>query len=404
MINVHLADRLSSVQVSATVAISARAGELKAAGRNIISLSAGEPDFDTPSNVIAAAKAAMDGGETRYTLPEGIIELRQAVCDKLERDNNLCYQPDEVIVCSGGKQVLFNALLATLNPGDEVLIPAPYWVSYPDIVRLFGGQPVFLKTTMDTGFKITPPQLAAAITPKTRWILLNSPSNPTGSVYSRKEFRALGDVLQQHPDVWVITDDIYEKIIYDDAVFASFADAAPALKERTLTMNGVSKSYAMTGWRLGYAAANRQLIAAMKKIQGQSTMAPCSIAQWAAAEALSGPQEILVEMNQSFDRRRLMMIQTLNNIAGLTCYRPEGAFYLFVSIRDLLGARSAAGTSLQIDTDWVMALMEEQGVALVPGSAFGAPGYFRLSYAASESDLTGACERIASFCAGLTAN
>lgn len=398
MTQIKLASRLANVKVSATVAISAKAKALRAAGRDIISLSAGEPDFDTPANVIKAAKTAMDNGETHYTLPAGIIELRHAICAKLKRDNQLDYQPDEVIVCSGGKQVIFNAFMATLETNDEVLIPAPYWVSYPDMVLLFGGKPVIINTDIHSGFKITPPSLAASITSKSRWLILNSPSNPTGAVYSRAEYAALGEVLKRHPQVWIISDDIYEKIIYDGVEFTSFADAVPELGQRTLTMNGMSKSYAMTGWRLGYGAADKTLIDAIKKIQGQSTMAPCSIAQWAATEALNGPQQILTEMNQSFDQRRLMTMQALDAIDGMRCYRPQGAFYLFVDIQALLGKTSAAGNKLLTDVEWVMALMQQHGVALVPGAAFGADGYFRLSYAASKSDLQNACQRIADFC------
>ncbi len=397
MSKVRLSSRLSRVRVSPTVAIADRAKELKAEGRDIISLASGEPDFDTPENVQVAARNAIDSGQTHYTMAEGIAELRQSVCDKFRRDNDLDYQPNQVIVGAGGKQVIFNAMMATLEADDEVIIPAPYWVSYPDIVLMFGAEPVIIATTEAAGFKMTPGQLEQAITPKTRWVFLNSPSNPTGSVYSEDEFQALGEVLLNHPDVWVMTDDIYEKILYDNIQFVSFAQAVPQMIERTLTVNGLSKSHAMTGWRIGFGAGDPQLISAMKKIQGQSTLHPCSIAQWAAVEALDGPQEMLSTMANSFNQRRSKTMAALNAIHGLRCFAPGGAFYLFVSIADQLGKTSASGKLLASDGDWVMALMEEQGVSLVPGSAFGSDGYFRLSYAAPESDLEEACKRIKRF-------
>ena len=402
MSRLKLSNRLSRVRVSPTVAISARAEELRAQGKDIVSLSSGEPDFDTPKNIRSAAQRAMENGKTHYTSVEGIPELLQAICGKLEADNHLSYQPNEIIVGAGGKQIIFNAMMATLEPGDEVIIPAPYWVSYPDIVLLFSGEPVYVSTTERTSFKVTAEQLQRTITPKTRWIFLNSPSNPTGAVYSKEDFKKIGEVLLNHPQVWVMTDDIYEKMIYDGLEFCSFAEAAPALKSRTLTVNGLSKSHAMTGWRIGYGAADSSLIAAMKKIQGQSTMHPCSIAQWAAVEALEGPQDFLDEMSESFDRRRQITMAALDQIDGLRCFKPGGAFYLFISIADQLGQTSAGGKKLTNDYEWVMALMEEQGVALVPGSAFGTEGYARLSYAASEQDLSQACERITRFCQSLS--
>lgn len=401
MTTIRLASRLDRVRVSPTVAFSARAKALRAQGRDIISLAAGEPDFDTPDNIREAAHQAIRDGHTHYTVVEGIPELRRAVCDKLARDNNLSYEPDQVSISGGGKQVIFNALMATLEPGDEVIIPAPYWVSYPDIALLFGGEPVIVETSVEEGFLMTPTQLDRAISPKTRWIILNSPSNPSGAMYGADDYAALGEVLRQHPDVWVMTDDIYETIVYGNNRFVSFAEAVPELHGRTLTMNGLSKSHAMTGWRIGYGAGDRDLIRAMNKIQGQSTLHPCSIAQWAAVEALSGSQDSLAPMVESFSRRRDNTMAALDAIEGLHCFAPGGAFYLFVSVAAQLGRRSAAGSELVTDHDWVMALMEETGVALVPGSAFGTDGYFRLSFAAADDELRDACARIATFCGGL---
>lgn len=401
MSNISLASRLSAVRVSPTVAISGRAKELKRAGRDIISLAAGEPDFDTAPHIQKAAIDAMERGETHYTVAQGIPELRQAVCDKFRRDNNIDYSPDEVIICGGGKQVIFNAMMATLEEGDEVIIQSPYWVSYPDIVLLFGGKPVIVNSTEDDGFLLTAESLEQAITPKTRWLFLNSPNNPCGSVYPRERYQALGEVLQRYPDILVMSDEIYETITYEDTKFVSFVDALPAFKSRTLTVNGMSKSYAMTGWRIGYGAADETLIKAMTKIQGQSTLHPCSIAQWASVAALDGPREILGEMGAEFDKRRIATTRALNAIPGLSCFAPGGAFYLMVSVKQQLGKTSAAGTRLVTDSDWVMALMEEQGVAVVPGSAFGTDGYFRLSFATSQDELDDACGRIAKFCEGV---
>lgn len=401
MCAIHIAERLSKVRVSPTVAISNRAKELKREGRDIISLAAGEPDFDTPLHVQQAANEAIARGETHYTAAEGIVELREAIVGKFRRDNHVDYDLSEIIVGAGGKQIIFNAMMATLEPGDEVIIPSPYWVSYPDIVLLFDGKPVVLETTENTDFLLTPECLEQAITPKTRWLFLNSPSNPSGAVYSRQQYEALGEVLERHPNVLVMSDEIYETIIYGDREFVNFVEALPALKPRTLLVNGLSKSHAMTGWRLGYGAADSSLIRAMIKIQGQSTLAPCSIAQWAGVAALTGPQEILGEMAASFDGRRKKTLDALNAIPGLRCFSPGGAFYLMVSVQEQLAKTSAGGSKLDTDSDWVMALMEEQGVSVVPGSAFGTDGYFRLSFATGQDELDSACRRIAAFCSGV---
>ncbi len=392
-----LASRLAEVRVSPTVAISTRARELKAEGRDIIALAAGEPDFETPQHIRDAAKRAIDRGETRYTATEGIPELREAIAAKFKRDNGLDYTPDQVLVGVGGKQVIFNVMMATLDADDEVIIPAPYWVSYPDIVRLFGGKPVFVNTKPEEGFRLTPEALEQAITPRTRWLLLNSPSNPTGVMYSSVDLSGLGAVLKRHPQVLVLTDDIYEMLTYGTVEFQTFASVVPELHERTLTMNGVSKSYAMTGWRIGYGAGPKPLMAAMKKIQGQSTYHPCTIAQWAAVEALNGPQDVLETMLSTFTRRRKQTLDALNATEGINCVSPDGAFYIFPSIQAHLGRRAPNGTVLQEDSDWVLALMEDQGVAVVPGSAFGAPGYFRLSFAAADDLLAEATRRIRNF-------
>lgn len=392
-----LASRLAEVRVSPTVAVSARARELKAEGRDIIALAAGEPDFDTPQHIRDAAKRAVDRGETRYTAAEGIPELREAIAAKFKRDNGLDYTPDQVLVGVGGKQIIFNAMMATLDAGDEVILPTPCWVSYPDIVRLFGGKPVFVDTQPQEGFRLTPEALEAAITPRTRWLLLNSPSNPTGVMYSHEDLSALGEVLKRHPDVLVLTDDIYETLTYGSVEFQTIASVVPELHERTLTMNGVSKSYAMTGWRIGYGAGPKPLMAAMKKIQGQSTYHPCTIAQWAAVEALNGPQEVLEEMLGTFTRRRNQTLAELDAVDGITCVPPDGAFYIFASIQAHLGHRAPDGKELKEDSDWVLALMEDQGVAVVPGSAFGTPGHFRLSFAAADDLLAEATRRIRNF-------
>ncbi|SFV29895.1 aspartate aminotransferase [Devosia crocina] len=396
-----LSDALGRVAPSATVAISQKARVLAQEGRDIIALSAGEPDFDTPVHVRDAAKAAMDQGKTRYTNVDGIAELKETVARKFKRDNGLDVSAADCFVSSGGKQIIFNALMATLNPGDEVVIPVPYWVSYPEIVRLCGAEPVFARADAATGFKLAPDVLEAAISPRTKWLILNTPSNPTGAAYSEDELKALAAVLMQHPHVHVLTDDIYEVLVYDDRRFATLAQVEPALQERTLTMNGVSKSHAMTGWRIGYCTGPRPLLAAMTKLQSQSTTNPSSISQWAAVAALEGPQDFLGEWRQVFQNRRDMVVAGLNANTGLDCLTPEGAFYVFPSCQRLLGKKSAGGRVLATDEDFVLGLLEETGVALVHGTAFGLAGHFRLSYAASEAELTEAVKRIQQFCAGI---
>lgn len=396
-----LSEALGRVAPSATVAISQKARVMAQEGKDIIALSAGEPDFDTPLHVRDAAKAAMDAGKTRYTNVDGVPELKEAVARKFKRDNGLDVTAADCFVSSGGKQIIFNALMATLNPGDEVVIPVPYWVSYPEIVRLCGAEPVFAVADDTTGFKLSPEALEAAITPKTKWLLLNTPSNPTGAAYSAAELRGLADVLMRHPHVYILTDDIYEVLVYDGGSFATIAQVEPQLQARTLTMNGVSKSHAMTGWRIGYCTGPRPLLAAMTKLQGQSTSNPTSISQWAAVAALDGPQEFLTEWRQVFQARRDLVVKGLNANTGLDCLTPEGAFYVFPSCKRLLGKTSAGGTLLNADEDFVMALLDETGVALVHGAAFGLPGHFRLSYAASNAELEEAVRRIQQFCAGI---
>ncbi|MDO6726430.1 pyridoxal phosphate-dependent aminotransferase [Cognatishimia sp. 1_MG-2023] len=396
-----LAKTLSRVKPSPTIAMTAKAAELKAQGRDIIGLSAGEPDFDTPENIRNAAKAAIDAGKTRYTAPDGIPELKQAICDKLQRDNGLTYTPKQVSVGTGGKQTLYNAFMATLNAGDEVVIPAPYWVSYPDMVLLAGGTPVIAEASLESNFKLTAEQLEAAITPNTKWFIFNSPSNPSGAGYSRDELKALTDVLLRHPHVWVMTDDMYEHLAYDDFEFCTPAEVEPQLYDRTLTCNGVSKAYAMTGWRIGYAAGPEHLIAAMRKIQSQSTSNPCSVSQWAAVEALNGTQDFLAPNNEKFVRRRDMAVQMLNEIEGVTCPSPEGAFYVYPSIAGLIGKTSPAGTKIVDDETFATALLEEKDVAVVFGAAFGLSPNFRVSYATSDEALKEACTRIQTFCASL---
>ncbi len=397
-----LSDALARVQPSPTVAVSQLARELKAAGRDIISLGAGEPDFDTPDPIKAAAIAAIEAGKTKYTAPDGIPELKQAICEKFRRDNGLDYTPEQISVSTGGKQVLYNALMATLNPGDEVVIPAPYWVSYPDMVRLGGGTPVVIEGERQLGYKITPEALEAAITPKTKWFIFNSPSNPTGAGYSEAELRGLTEVLTRHPHVWVMSDDMYEHLAYDDFSFVTPAEVEPALYERTLTVNGVSKAYAMTGWRIGYAGGPKMLIDAMRKLQSQSTTNPSSISQWAAVEALNGDQSFLAERNAAFEARRDLVVARLNACRGIDCATPEGAFYVYPSVADCIGKTSAGGAAIDSDEAFCKALLEEQGVAVVFGAAFGLSPNFRVSYAASEADLNAACDRIAAFCDGLT--
>ncbi|WP_457648045.1 pyridoxal phosphate-dependent aminotransferase [Profundibacter sp.] len=397
-----LSDTLSRVKPSPTIAVSTKARELKAAGVDVIGLGAGEPDFDTPDNIKAAGKRAIDEGKTKYTAPDGMPELKDAICAKFKRDNGLEYTPAQISVGTGGKQILYNALVATLNEGDEVLIPAPYWVSYPDMVLLAGGTPVTIEASLETDFKITPEQLEAAITPKTKWLIFNSPSNPTGAGYTRDELKGLTDVLMHHPHVWVMTDDMYEHLVFDDFEFCTPAQIEPGLYDRTLTCNGVSKAYAMTGWRIGYAGGPEHLIAAMRKVQSQSTSNPCSISQWAAVEALNGPQDFIASNNDVFLRRRNMVVEMLNAAQGITCPTPDGAFYVYPSIAGCIGKTTKAGTKITDDEVFATALLEEVGVAVVFGAAFGLSPNFRVSYATSDAALKEACTRIQQFCAGLT--
>jgi aspartate aminotransferase len=396
-----ISDALARVAPSATVGISQLARQMQAKGRDVIALSAGEPDFDTPQNVKDAAIAAMAAGKTKYTNVDGIDELKQAVADKFRRDNGLDVSAQDCFVSSGGKQIIFNAMLATLNPGDEVVVPVPYWVSYPEIVRLAGATPVFAEASQATGFKLTPNALAAAISERTKWLMLNTPSNPSGAAYTAQELRGLADVLLTHPHVYILTDDIYEPLVYDGRSFATIAEVEPQLAARTLTMNGVSKSHAMTGWRIGYCTGPREILKAMTKLQGQSTTNPTSISQWAAVEALNGDQSFLAEWRAVFQKRRDFVVERLNACAGLDCLVPEGAFYAFPSCKVLLGKTSAGGRALAADEDVVMALLEENGVALVHGSAFGLSGHFRISYAASDAQLASAMDRIEAFCTGV---
>jgi aspartate aminotransferase len=396
-----LADSLARIKPSATIAVTDKARALKAAGRDVIGLGAGEPDFDTPDNIKEAAIRAIREGKTKYTNVDGINELKAAVVAKFKRENNLDYKIEEVSVGTGGKQVLYNALMATLNPGDEVVIPAPYWVSYPEIVALAGATPVPVETSMETGFRLTPAALEKAITAKTKWVILNSPSNPSGAAYGHAELKALTDVIVRHPHVWVLTDDMYEHLVYDGFRFATPVEVEPRLKERTLTMNGVSKAYAMTGWRIGYGAGPVQLIKAMAKLQSQSTSNPSSIAQWAAVEALNGTQAFIPKNAEIMKGRRDLVVSMLNQANGIVCSRPEGAFYVYPSCQGTMGKKTAAGTALKTDEDFVTALLEEEGVAVVQGSAFGLAPFFRISYATSTEALEEACSRIQRFCAGL---
>jgi aspartate aminotransferase len=396
-----LSATLDRVKPSPTIAVTTKAQELKAAGRDVIGLGAGEPDFDTPANIKAAGIKAIEEGKTKYTAVDGIPELKKAICAKFARENGLTYEPSQVTVGTGGKQVLYNAFMATLNPGDEVIIPAPYWVSYPDMVYLAGGEPVIVTGTLDNAFKITPEQLEAAITPKTKWFLFNSPSNPTGAGYSWDELKALTDVLMRHPHVWVMTDDMYEHLVFDDFVFCTPAQVEPGLYDRTLTVNGVSKSYAMTGWRIGYAAGPVALIKAMGKIQSQSTSNPCSISQYATVEALDGSQDFIEPNKALFQRRRDLVVGMLNKAPGVNCPTPEGAFYVYPDISGCIGKTSAKGAKITDDEAFATALLEEEGVAVVFGAAFGLSPNFRVSYATSDVQLTEACTRIIRFCEGL---
>ena len=397
-----IAHALERIKPSPTMAITSKAREMKAAGFDVIGLGAGEPDFDTPDNVKQAAIAAIQRGETKYTAVDGIPELKRAIVAKFARENDLTYKPAEITVGSGGKQVLYNALLATLNPGDEVIVPSPYWVSYPDIVLLAGATPVIVETKVEEGFKLSPKALAAAITPRTKWFIFNSPSNPTGAAYKREEIKALTDVLLKHENVWVLSDDIYEHLVYDGFAFSTPAQVEPKLKGRTLTMNGVSKAYSMTGWRIGYAGGPEPLIKGIATLQSQSTTNPCSISQWASVEALEGPQDFLKSWVASFQDRRDLVVSMLNQAKGISCPTPEGAFYVYPSCAGVVGRTSREGKKIETDEDFATALLQEEGVAVVHGAAFGLSPFFRISYATGIEALEEACRRIQRFCANVT--
>jgi aspartate aminotransferase len=394
-------DALDRVQPSQTIAVSTKARNLKVAGHDVISLGAGEPDFDTPDNIKEAAIKAIRDGKTKYTNVDGIPELKEAICRKFARENGLNYQPSQAFVAPGGKKAIFNAMMATLNPGDEVVIPAPYWVSYPDIVELMGGTPVFAPAGIDDNFKLQPNILEAVITPRTKWLIFNHPSNPTGAAYTHDELKALTDVLMRHPHVWVLTDDMYEHLVYDNYQFVTVAQVEPRLIDRTLTMNGVSKAYAMTGWRIGYACGPEPLIRAMTKLQSQSVTHATSISQWASVEALNGPQDFLKERAAVFRARRDLVVSMLNQAPGLQCATPEGAFYVYPSCSGTLGKQTAKGAQIHTDEDFAIALLEEEGVAVVHGAAFGLSPFFRISYATSTEALQEACQRIQRFCTNL---
>jgi aspartate aminotransferase len=396
-----IADALSRIKPSATIMLTQKARDLKATGRDVISLSVGEPDFDTPDNIKAAAKVAIDKGYTKYPPVSGIAPLREAIAKKFKRENHLDYKASQTIVGTGGKQVIYNAFLATLNPGDEVVIPAPYWVSYPEMVILNGGTPVVVPTTLEQNFKLQAADLDRAITPQTKWVLLNSPSNPSGAAYTWQEMKALTDVLMRHPHVWVLTDDMYEHLVYGDFTFVTPAEVEPNLYERTLTMNGVSKAYAMTGWRIGYAAGPEHLIKAMDMVQGQQTSGACTIAQWAAVEALEGTQEHLPRFRAAFNERRDLVVSMLNQARGMNCPSPEGAFYVYPSCAGAIGKTAPSGKVIETDQDFVMELLETEGVATVHGTSFGQGPNLRISYATSNALLEEACRRIQRFCAEL---
>ena len=396
-----LASRLNRIQPSPTIAMSIKARELKAEGKNIIELAAGEPDFPTPSHIIKAAEDAMSRGETKYTDPDGTPELKQAVCEKFKRDNNLDYVTSQVTIGTGGKQVLYNALMATLNAGDEVIIPAPYWVSYPDMVLLAEGTPKIVECPLDKSFILQPEDLERAITPKTKWIILNSPSNPTGSGYTWEDLKKLTDILLQHPNVWVMTDDMYEHLVYDDFKFCTPAQVEPKLYSRTLTVNGMSKAFCMTGWRIGYAAGPENLITAIRKIQSQSTSNPSSISQAASVAALNGPMDFLSKNNDVFKQRRDLVCSMLNQAKGITCPTPDGAFYVYPSCAGLIGKKTPDGKVLKTDEDVVTYLLETEGIAAVHGAAFGLSPHFRISYATSTEALEDACQRIQRACSAL---
>ncbi len=397
-----LKDSLSRIKPSATMAVTDKARALKAAGRDVIGLGAGEPDFDTPDNIKQAAiKAILAGKASKYTAVEGLAELKQAVAGKFKRENHLDYKPSQIIISTGGKQVLYNALMVTLNPGDEVIIPAPYWVSYPDMVLLAGGEPVIVPTRMEDGFKMKPEALEQAITPRTKWIIFNSPSNPTGAAYTKAELKRVTDVLVRHPQVWVMTDDMYEHLVYDDFEFATPAEIEPRLYERTLTVNGVSKAYCMTGWRIGYAGGREDLIKAMSMLQSQSTSNPVAVSQWASVEALTGPQDFIAKHNAIFKERRDLCVSMLNQANGLKCPKPEGAFYVYPSCAGAIGKTAPSGKKLATDEDFVTELLESEGVAVVQGTPFGYGPAFRISYATKTEDLEEACRRIQRFCGNL---
>ena len=396
-----LADSLGRIQPSPTIAVTQKARDLKAAGRDVIGLGAGEPDFDTPDNIKDAAIAAIKRGETKYTAVEGIPELRKAIAAKFKRENNLDYTPAQTFVSPGGKMIIYNALLATLNAGDEVICIAPYWVSYPDIVLLGGGKPVVIDAKIEDGFRLTPEALEKAITPKTKWIIFNQPSNPTGACYTKEQLQALADVLLKHPQVWILADDMYEHLVYGGFKFYSIAEVEPKLYDRTLTMNGVSKAYAMTGWRIGYAAGPEPLIKAMSKLQSQSVSSASSVSQWAAVEALNGRQDFIPKFQKVFEERRDLVVSMLNQAHGLECPKPEGAFYVYPSIRKLIGKTTPNGKKIETDEDFAGELLEAEGVAVVHGAAFGLSPFFRISYATSNEVLEEACKRIQRFCGNL---
>ena len=396
-----LADSLKRVNPAPTMTITDMARELKEAGGDIISLSMGEPDFDTPDNIKSAAIKAIKDGDTKYTNVSGTIALKEAVVTKFKRDNDLDYTTDQIIICSGGKQVLYNAVLSTINPGDEVIIPAPYWVSYPDMVYLASGTPVIVDVTADTSFRMRAEDLEAAITPKTKWFIFNSPSTPSGAAYSHDELKALTDVLLRHPHVWVMTDDMYEHLVYDDFTFTTPAQVEPAIYDRTLTVNGVSKAYCMTGWRIGYAGGPVDLIRAMTKLQSQSTSNPSSISQAAAVEGLNGPQDFIAEHNDVFKARRDLVVSMLNQASGIECLTPDGAFYVYPSISGCIDKTTPNGEKIETDLNFSTALLEAEGIAVVHGAAFGLSPHFRISYATSTEALEVACQRIQRFCASL---
>ena len=397
-----IAERLSAIKPSPTISVSQKARELKIAGQDVISLGAGEPDFDTPPHIIEAAKKALDDGYTRYTSVNGIPELQEAIVAKFKRENDLDYSADQVHVSCGGKSVIFNAMMASVDPGDEIIIPAPYWVSYPAIPLFFGGKPVIVDCPAENGFKMTGEQLEAAITPKTKWLIMNSPSNPSGAGYTHDDLKELSDVLVRHDHVWVLTDDIYERLIYDNFKFTAMARVEPGLKDRTLTMNGMSKAYCMTGWRVGYAAGPVELIKAMSKIQSQSISHTAAISQVASVAALNGPQDFIAENNKVFKNRRDLVVSMLNQASGLSCPTPEGAFYVYPSCAGTIGKKTPNGNTISNDEDFVTYILESEGVAAVHGEAFGLSPYFRISYATATELLEEACQRIQRACAALS--